>query len=726
MPRFARFLAGFLIAGQWCNSPPAFAANTLRAGQEAQTRKSGLEKTLTAGTEENWPAVLPLRVIADFPALVPDPEVEKRLTNLYAKEIYRGVIAWMNAHRMEPPWQEELFGWMRTASNGRLSDKQNMEVAFQQVEKETAKTEIPIVEFSREAPPWVKGFMSAYVTELYPPSDRKDELFIPGGWTLERLEYHARKDGRMWFGLVPLNPRWQAFIKKIRSLPNPVGRALGDSVLLVSVPVQELGGAQALIEAHRKRGGWLDAASPKNGTTPRVREMEIVLPHGWDLLKLTEVVEASRPVLEKEAAANPGFRDALRQMDKVTGAQPDPVMTETQAKTVRAYVRGITRAPPPKAEMRLPSSRQISEERRDVSADTVSEHRNEIRKQFQGRRRAEVFLPAANRKEFHPMLEDWLRAYNEDHRPETRITVSAGRLYQMYILFQQLAGPDQRRLVPWEELGKKAGNIPAAEARTRFEALERLLRYVGIPLAEPRDNETSPARLMEKPPLDLPPPEPTREERLWNRFQELFEEISPENLEDWRSFLDLAREQMTDENVLKNGELLPVRMIEALHKKLETRLKGKEPKKAPTAEATGAAAGTEQRLLFREQWQGIRSRMPQMRWTVIGRSLEERFPQLKRLTELEGRLLIDYGESTAHLLKQVHASSVSYYGRREEARLFSENLDPGIFMEAYLPGQPEFQSQFAQILSLLGVEDRVIAEELEALAGGLEAVASGA
>ena len=49
---FARFLAGFLIAGQLSWGLPAHAADTLRAGQEAETRAAGLEDTLKAFRKE--------------------------------------------------------------------------------------------------------------------------------------------------------------------------------------------------------------------------------------------------------------------------------------------------------------------------------------------------------------------------------------------------------------------------------------------------------------------------------------------------------------------------------------------------------------------------------------------------------------------------------------------------------------------------------------------------
>jgi len=137
------------------------------------------------------------------------------------------------------------------------------------------------------------------------------------------------------------------------------------------------------------------------------------------------------------------------------------------------------------------------------------------------------------------------------------------------------------------------------------------------------------------------------------------------------------------------------------------------------ARARRAQAGLE------ERWQGMRSRVPAVRWVVLGPSLVAQFPLLKEVKNLEGRLLIDYGESTAALLRQVRADAVAYYGRAEEAALFSQSLG-GIPMDLYLPGDKEFRDRLTQIFFLLGVPERTIARELDRFAADLDALAPAA
>ncbi len=65
----ARFWAGLLITGQLACGLPAQASDTLRTGQEAETRSAGLEKTLATGLEEAIPLTMGPEETARFRAL---------------------------------------------------------------------------------------------------------------------------------------------------------------------------------------------------------------------------------------------------------------------------------------------------------------------------------------------------------------------------------------------------------------------------------------------------------------------------------------------------------------------------------------------------------------------------------------------------------------------------------------------------------------------------------
>lgn len=130
----------------------------------------------------------------------------------------------------------------------------------------------------------------------------------------------------------------------------------------------------------------------------------------------------------------------------------------------------------------------------------------------------------------------------------------------------------------------------------------------------------------------------------------------------------------------------------------------------------GVQAGLE------EQWEGIRSAAPEVRWVVVGPSVIKKFPELKRLTELEGKLLIDYGDSTVRVLRQLGVETVDYYGNRMESALFSRLSDGSIWVEPHLPGEKKFIAMLAQLLTLLGIPDDRITSGLEEFADGLEAV----
>ena len=537
--------------------------------------------------EREWPLVVVLRPVLQFPKLSPDPEVEKRLTFTYSKGFYRAALDWMNTHNFRMPRQGELFNQVLTqarSGNGRMRiDRDELIVSFQQVEKETRLSAVPILELPEnlELPQDLSSsvweFLAIYFVHLQRFSQKGKEILIPPQWSLRRLQKVAAQADSRLRDYFNQDPRWSAFIQRIRELPSFQHRFMGAGPI-VAVRTDGISPEARVVlqEVLRKiptaadsltflLGTYLDRKIRLQEDAGELQEAEVPLPVGWNFEKLTRVVEACRPALETLAKEDPRLRAALRQMDRLIGTQPEPELTPAQQKTVWVYQRKTTHT---LDGVKLPTADEIAGNLQDVGAATVASRLREIRRQFQGRGRAEVYLPLDSKKEFFEMLQEWLDAYNRDHRPSVRIKVEAGRLYQVYLVFQRLSGSG-RAVVRWDLLAQNLGQkITVEEARLRFEALSRLFTYLGIPLAEPWDAASPSVRLADKPGPEQPPPL-SKEEIVSRRLEQLYrEDLAPASPDDWPDFLELAHRQLVDEGLLSERARLPAKTVEALHQKL--------------------------------------------------------------------------------------------------------------------------------------------------------------
>ncbi len=548
----------------------------------------------SAGLEEGkWPSVVTIRPVLQFPTLAPDPKVERMLTFPYAKEIYREALRWMSKRDFQMPKREMLFDQLRARTeNGRIRvDRDQLDVSFQQVEKETRVSKTPIFELPQDIRS-VRSFLTIYLLNLQKFPEEEADILIPPHWSLRRLQRVAARAKSVFSYYLGGDSRWTSFIERIQGVPRFEKRVVGGEPI-VAVRTEEISsqGQEALRTLLEKipaatedlktlLGTYLDRKIRLQEDRDGLQEMEVPLPAGWSLGKLTQVVEAQRPALETLAQEDPQLQGTLREIDRLTGTQPELTLTSAQAKTIRAYQREITHT---SKSLQLPTAEQIAADLQDVVPNTVASRVRELRHQFEGRRRAGVYLPLRGKQEFLALLEEWLEAYNRDHHPDARISVEAGRLYQIYVVFQRLSDPDRHAPVRWEALAQNAGKIQVKEAHVRFEALSRLFTYVGIPLAEPWDATSASVRLADKPGPELPAP-PTKEELVSRRLKELFQEVAPTGEKDWPLFLQLAHAQLVEEGLLDKMASLPVQTVEALHQKF---LKQQQPMKQEQPVAAG-------------------------------------------------------------------------------------------------------------------------------------------
>jgi hypothetical protein len=125
-----------------------------------------------------------------------------------------------------------------------------------------------------------------------------------------------------------------------------------------------------------------------------------------------------------------------------------------------------------------------------------------------------------------------------------------------------------------------------------------------------------------------------------------------------------------------------------------------------------------------EIFDGFRSTTPDLRTVVLGQSVVNQFPQLRRLSGMEERFLIDDGSDTIVKLVERGVSSVEYYGGQEEGSRFAAIAQSAqITTRSHQPGSVEFLDQLREILAIAGVPDAVIAAGAEEFAQQLQATA---
>ena len=569
---------GRLLAPGWAVEPTGYEA--MGRSEKVPLMIQHVHRIETAGMEETWPSVLVVRPVLRFPTLAPDPQVEPLLTLPFSREVYRAALDWLGRHEYRMPRSAQLFDHLlgsnhsKTPSGKMRMDRTQLVVPFQQVERQTQGSRLPIFELPPEVRSSVVDFLGIYLLTLQLPPERAQELPIPARWSLRRFHVTAHR-ARNQLPHLQDDPRWGAFLDRIGQIPRSTRRILaGEPAIVVQADeisaegrgaVEQMAGnlpADATDDLRTFLASYMDRRLRLE--RDRLQEAEIPIPPGWDLGRAARVVERWRPALERIAASDEVLRLTLRQMDRLVGSQPEPSLSDTQRKTVRAYLRLITHT---SRGIQLPTPEQIAEERGDVNPTTAASHLREIRGQFQGRARAEVYLPVASRREFSRMLEESVQAYNRDHRPEVRITVSPGQLYQIYVVFQRLSGAERRRPVSLADLGREAGKISPQEARVRLEALDRLFRYLGIRLTETWDSNSQTVRLAE-PPGPEPPPPPSAEEIVSRRLQEILRGERLDSAADWPVLLDLAREQLVQEGLLGETASLPEATVQALYQQI--------------------------------------------------------------------------------------------------------------------------------------------------------------
>ncbi len=573
----ARYL-GRLLAPGWAAEPTGYEA--MGRSEKVPLMIQHVHRIKSAGMEETWPSVLVVRPVLRFPALAPDPAAEGLLTLPFSRDLYRATLDWLNTHQFQMPRSAQLFDHLlgsnhsKTPSGKMRMDRTQLVVPFQQVERQTQGSRLPIFELPPEVRPSVVDFLGIYLLTLQLPPERAQELPIPARWSLRRFHVTAHR-ARNQLPHLREDPRWGAFLDRIGQIPRSTRRILaGEPVIVVQADeisaegrgaVEQMAGnlpADATDDLRTFLASYMDRRLRLE--RDRLQETEVPIPPGWDLGRVARVVERWRPALERIAASDEVLRLTLRQMDRLVGSQPEPSLSDTQRKTVRAYLRRLTHT---SRGIQLPTPEQVAEERGDVSPTTAASHLREIRGQFQGRGRAEAYLPVASRREFSRMLEESVQAYNRDHRPEARITVSPGQLYQIYVVFQRLSGAERRRPVSWADLGRETGKISPQEARVRLEALDRLFRYLGIRLTETW-HSSSPAVQLAEPPSPEPPPPPSAEEIVSRRLQEILQGEKLDSAADWPVLLDLAREQLVQEGLLGKTASLPETTVQALYQQI--------------------------------------------------------------------------------------------------------------------------------------------------------------
>jgi hypothetical protein len=113
-----------------------------------------------------------------------------------------------------------------------------------------------------------------------------------------------------------------------------------------------------------------------------------------------------------------------------------------------------------------------------------------------------------------------------------------------------------------------------------------------------------------------------------------------------------------------------------------------------------------------------------LRAVVIGRSVAERFPQVKQLAGLEERFLIDEGPDTMVWLIERGIDSVQYYGGLEEGRRFAAAAQRALIsVEQRLANAPTFLAGLEEILTLAGIPSDVVSAGLEQFSRELDALA---
>ncbi|MDO8730275.1 MAG: hypothetical protein Q7J69_03705 [Candidatus Omnitrophota bacterium] len=198
-----------LIAGQLGWGLPAYASDTLRTGQEEETRAAGLAQAITAGMEEPR-TVIRLVPIRDYPPVQTDPAVLARLPTGAPREVYEAYVRWLNGNSLRPPSHNQLIRSMNKRHPSELTSVLDL------VERAAAESALPVFVLSHGAEeedrfqvrpiPDPRDFLAAYLAYLTQNQARLPEATvpIPADWswphladTLTKNQALQRDDPRM-------------------------------------------------------------------------------------------------------------------------------------------------------------------------------------------------------------------------------------------------------------------------------------------------------------------------------------------------------------------------------------------------------------------------------------------------------------------------------------------------------------------------------------------------
>lgn len=716
----ARFLTGLLIIGQMATGLPAYAADTLRPGQEAQTRATRLEQVLTAGLEEGGKTILLVgsdedeieRVRGIAEEVFPQADLQHLPLPLPSNINFRGVDVavlvefdqgtketLVQAHNdgrisnlIAPDhWDEQLDDYeLREALEG-FRDAAGLEENWPEKMKEILRPvwgersdrltleDLRTLRFAGTLDALVK-LLDAYGAAL------GFENLPSGYFSTTAMRLFAEG----WLYPEPMQqPSPELFIAYAERMPRSIGDEFYRAIQAPTAEefLEKIARAQRAIEDYLrdapKDDFWRFHLSPLVESDYTDREKDLLLQTAQRIIAALFPSEAAA---ERDARARdwidktrpPHLKEVLSQLEQL-GIPFSPEVNGSYRRSFMALVSFIIRYP-------------TSASRGGAKRITVSRSRPGNEPVFAGNAAHEFIhwgisqLPElVGRADSRQISqEDWFTASTESIM--TRWVAEETRTPPIYPA--TATGP---ALVEWlHRSGTEIARNPTDQWVPQISELMRHLPTGLVPYAVGR----ALGGIAEQLGREVAAAAPTL-----NRHEAALSFILDALIREGQGPFDL-----------KN--LGPAaRKFRAAHNL---------PEEYP-------AAGLEESA--RERWQGMRSAAEGPVAVVIGPSVSVRFGGLEELARLDGgrRIFIDRGADTVIQLMEAGMEEARYYGGVEEASRFETmGQEAGIRVKGYLPQEGSFLVQLRNILTLAGVPESVIEAGLEEFAAQIDSIAIGA